>query len=706
MALSGIALVVPPSLPLNLVIQIAQQRKLTAIVVASEIKTNATATLFSLEDLQAAPANTALSSMIGTAVFIIKILPDKLVEYADALPEISDDPKRGIPPISKGGEIELSPSQPSAPRVVNASIYYADGEIEPVPATVSLAVAGVYTLRVNIGARKAESRLPSDAPAIPTPPMDEKGLDLFVALATSGTSLQFASTTQVLHLPHAGDSDEIMFNFTAKEAAADVPLWIHVYYNWVLLQTIELHLAITPTEQDITPLATTVQYTRTTGFNDLEALRPNEIVLTMIQTTNAYQLTATWSGDGTGGRRNPKRGLAVSLPINANDLVQAISAARNTLYDTTWQPSYRQGARGKLAERREALYQIAVAGNRLYATLFHPAGATPEQARELEALRVWLEAMTTMPVPGQRPAMQIVSQNLPSGIPWGMLYPDAITDPNDVDANKFWGCRYRLEIMTSVLADNAKQPPPARSGINVRGGTYNFRVPNADNVIMEVTKDHRQALSDLATQQPKLNLDLRESATQPDLATLLGDSDIVYMFCHGHTAKTQDDTSDWVARFKDQMARLSPETREKYGDLFKLEQQEYQPTDPNIGDSWLKWNSSLFPLRLLSQWNLKLPRKPLVMLNMCESAQVLPTLSAGFIPFFSQIGARGVLGTECPMLAPFAAAFGQKLIEQLANGEKIGDVLPALRLHFIEEERNPLGLAYTYYGDANLGFGG
>ena len=113
------------------------------------------------------------------------------------------------------------------------------------------------------------------------------------------------------------------------------------------------------------------------------------------------------------------------------------------------------------------------------------------------------------------------------------------------------------------------------------------------------------------------------------------------MFCHGHTAKTPDDTSDWIARFKDQMARLDPAVKDKYGDLFKLEREGYQPGDPNIGDSWLKWNSSLLPLRLLSQWGLRMPRKPLVVLNMCESAQVLPTLSTGFIPFFSQIGEGG-----------------------------------------------------------------
>ena len=303
-----------------------------------------------------------------------------------------------------------------------------------------------------------------------------------------------------------------------------------------------------------------------------------------------------------------------------------------------------------------------------------------------------------------RPGIQIIHDNMPSGIPWGLLYPDPVRESSEVDARKFWGCRYRLEVLTPQLAENAQTPPAPRNAVRIVGGTYNFRVPVDDGTVIEVTAEHRKALTAWNNNGGRWSVDLREQADQNSLATLLNDGDVVYMFCHGHTAKTPDDTSDWVARFKDQMAKLSGDIKAKYGDLLKLEKESYQPSDPNIGDSWLQWNSSLLPLRLLSQWSLKLPRKPLVILNMCESAQVLPTLQAGFIPFFSQLGARGVLGTECPMLAPFAAAFGQKLLEKLAAGEKIGDILPALRLHFIEEERNPLGLAYTYYGDADVSF--
>lgn len=691
-------LIVPASMSLTLALHVAATHQLPLLVTATATpKKDEPATLVALDALQAAaqatPAAT-LASLSGQTVYLVSII-GKVATYSITAPTAELGNSRGI-----------EPDAPAERRVVNAAVYYADGAPDLVPANVSLAQAGRYALRVNIGARLAESRLAADAPPITTPVIEKQGLDLFVSVVTRGDALQFAAPTQVLHLPQHGDSAPVNFSFVARQPAADLPVWVHIYHNWTLLQTIELRLEVTASEQDLpADLPATVVYNRTDSFTDLERLPPKKVALRMWGDGEGYRLSVVWPGDGTPeNRRKPDRGLAVALPVNAQDFAMVILAARNLLYDTTWLPAYRVGVRGKLADRRESLYQLAVAGNRLYATLFNPTGATSEQAESLRALRLWLEAITNVPEGAARPAIQIVHDGMPAGIPWGLLYPDAVAEPGAVDARKFWGCRYRLEVLTPQLASNAQTPPPARPAVNIVGGAYNFRVLAEDGSVVEVTAEHRKALTAWNDQGGRIKVDLRDQADQNGLVALLSDGDVVYMFCHGHTAKTPDDTSDWVARFKDQMAKLDPAVKEKYADLIKLGREGYQPSDPNIGDSWLKWNSSLLPLRLLSQWGLRMPRKPLVVLNMCESAQVLPTLSAGFIPFFSQIGARGILGTECPMLAPFAAAFGQKVLERLAAGEKIGDILPALRLQFIEEERNPLGLAYTYYGDADVAF--
>lgn len=686
---SALALILPAGMPLATALMIVNQRQIDWVVITPtpNPKEGDAATLIAVAELKQSNVS-VVGALAGLTVTITRIFPDRTVHWqGEAIVTKQNDDRRGD---NEGIEPE-----PTTPRVVNAALYYADDPPDLVPPTTTLAVASRYHLRINIGERRSDSRL-TDAQALPTPAISED-LPLFISVSSRGEYVVFDAPMQRLSLPPAGDSDSLQFSLTAKQAIDDIPIWINVYYNWTLLQTLELHFKITPVESDLAaPLLARVSYSRTAGFADLAAIRPKKITCKLTGDGEFYRMSVAWPDEGTSTRRE-QRGLNLVLPINAASLSNEIVQARNTLYDITWQPSYRQGSRGKLAERRESLYQLAVVGNRLYAALFAPSGASAEQAESLAALRTWLE---TISADQTLPALQIIHEGMPSGVPWGLLYPEPVNDPNSVDLNKFWGCRYRLEIMTPQLAQNAQQAPTAQAQLQISGGTYNFRVPIADTVV-DVTQQHREALQTWSTTRGNVALDLRESGDKNSLGGLFGKSDIVYMYCHGHTAKTPDDTSDWLAKFRDQMARLDDSVRSNYSDLLSLSQKEYQPSDPNISDSWLKWNQSLLPLRLLSQWGLKLERKPLVILNMCESAQVLPTLSSGFIPFFSQLGARGILGTECPMLAPFAAAFGQKLIERLGQGEAIGDILPALRRHFIEEERNPLGLAYTYYGDAD-----
>ena len=92
---------------------------------------------------------------------------------------------------------------------------------------------------------------------------------------------------------------------------------------------------------------------------------------------------------------------------------------------------------------------------------------------------------------------------------------------------------------------------------------------------------------------------------------------------------------------------------------------------------------------------------PVVFLNMCESAQVLPSLSDGFVPFFIQRGARAVIGTECSMNTAFADELSRAFLTRFFQGETAGDILLTLRRQYLSQG-NPLALAYTLYCDADL----
>lgn len=49
----------------------------------------------------------------------------------------------------------------------------------------------------------------------------------------------------------------------------------------------------------------------------------------------------------------------------------------------------------------------------------------------------------------------------------------------------------------------------------------------------------------------------------------------------------------------------------------------------------------------------ELHSKPVVILNMCESAQVTQSLTDSFVDFFLDRGARSVVGADCPMTVEF-----------------------------------------------------
>lgn len=99
----------------------------------------------------------------------------------------------------------------------------------------------------------------------------------------------------------------------------------------------------------------------------------------------------------------------------------------------------------------------------------------------------------------------------------------------------------------------------------------------------------------------------------------------------------------------------------------------------------------------------KFQSRPLVILNMCESAQITPSLSDSFIDFFLDRGAEGVIGTECPMTVEFAHPFAEAFLMEILTGASVGKALLDARRHFMQV-KNPLGLAYTLFGSATVRF--
>ncbi len=139
--------------------------------------------------------------------------------------------------------------------------------------------------------------------------------------------------------------------------------------------------------------------------------------------------------------------------------------------------------------------------------------------------------------------------------------------------------------------------------------------------------------------------------------------------------------------------------REAYKLLYEsIEQGKFEPDR-----SWIELTWGKVYLDELYANILHLQSEPFVILNMCESAQVTPSLSESFIHFFLTHGANGVIGTECPMTVEFAHPFAEMLLNEILAGREVGVALLNARRHFMEL-KNPLGLAYTLFGSATVSF--
>ena len=126
--------------------------------------------------------------------------------------------------------------------------------------------------------------------------------------------------------------------------------------------------------------------------------------------------------------------------------------------------------------------------------------------------------------------------------------------------------------------------------------------------------------------------------------------------------------------------------------------------DYKVDQSWIRLSGGrLILAELMPIDDISLQREPVVILNMCQSAQVMPGLQYSFVQFFLHRRARSVIGTECPISTVFAHPFSERLLREFLSGCTLGEALRRARAHFMRE-RNPLGLAYTLFGAAGAQF--
>lgn len=261
-------------------------------------------------------------------------------------------------------------------------------------------------------------------------------------------------------------------------------------------------------------------------------------------------------------------------------------------------------------------------------------------------------------------------------VPWGLLYDrDPPFDHFDVpEMNGFLGYRYNLVVRPSTPYDGyvPKHQLPVRMG----AAWLEHEETEPLRAFYKGYEDaNKLKIEPVRVQDHKL----------PALAQ--NEYDLIEFFCHGHTKLGTLFSPEEVAQMLEGYAK-STGGGTKNPLLMAID---------DSGDSLLDLSGGFVTLASLADsLKSRMPGRPLILLSMCESAQVSAS-GIGFVPLFLRRGARAVIGTEGPTLWKLSREMDTQIVAKLLEGQTISQAFYATRKELVKT--NMLALIYSLYGD-------
>lgn len=495
---------------------------------------------------------------------------------------------------------------------------------------------------------------------------DRESLSLDVVVASKDFSID--APVKQLTLPRSGASDSLQFTVKPNLFEGRGYIQVELFYRGYLLQSKQVVAVIIPRA----------------GAEIPESLRPAQTARITFTTTDLLtneQLAIL-----------PERVLTVDVELDQRDgsidfrfLDRTQGNQELAFYDTTLQPTalgeaiagvrkqlcstlvdgYLGQVEGSLEQLNTWLPDLADAGHELYRQLLPPnKGGLLEDDRG-ERLQAALKPDTVIQV---NPVLGKVT------IPWALLYerkvkPSSQTrvcdrfadqdldctncplkdDPKIVCPHAFWGYRYSIEQLPCWVSNKHSAPLAlVRQIPNNQPLSLSFNVWRD----FQLWRDHIPKLEaagsvNLLVAEEMIEL---EAVWEEHGAAL----DLVYFYCHGGIEELR---------------------KRPYLEL----------SDEKIYSNFLECYES--------SWR----HHPLVFLNGCATGDYGPESYVSLIDDFLNAGASGVVGTECPLMEPFAEHYAIEIFKRLFAGESLGQAMLAVRRELLQKYLNPLGLAYSLY---------
>jgi hypothetical protein len=492
-----------------------------------------------------------------------------------------------------------------------------------------------------------------------------------------------------LALPPLGDSTrQAKFRVKAKSASQSADdlksIRIMLYYRYNLIESLVVQGEVVRSiDGDISRFGLTIPLQldygrqRLADHNDFDTMTPSQLNVTVEARDQTFTMRFV-------AKQGPDELLSLIAPVALNwgQLSNAIAGVRKALLKVSSSATLGDRVDGDQFEYEEHLEALSGQGRKLWTLLFDqgPNAAITEVGRLLKR----------EPLPnGGKIQVSIEEGASAFAFAWALLYDG----PAEAGVDGFWGVRYVIEQrFVRYVAEPLQPPLEPRFEL----GTMYWKFSQA-----EPQQTYFTRLLGMASQPVNLANGLPIEDAETARAYLRAcTSQVVYFYTHGYTGLPDGQnfgvTPDDFARLYESLPKDSP-TRKAWQNLYDDVIEKKYVSD----ESWIQLTIGRLKLLDLYQEIKTLPSSPVVVLNMCDSAQVTPVLTESFISFFLSRGAQAVLGTECSIRPVFADFVGRQLVADLMQARTVGQALRRIR-EMAARRRNLLGLAYTLFGSTDV----
>ncbi|HET9768979.1 MAG TPA: HEAT repeat domain-containing protein, partial [Thermoanaerobaculia bacterium] len=521
--------------------------------------------------------------------------------------------------------------------------------------------------------------------------------DIILHVTVEGDGFDVDEPVDTLVLPAVGDSTKpALFRVRpARETTNSgrlAELRVHLYYRFNLLEELVVQAKVVgrfdePLESE-PGVAVPISFRQTRlerDYVDLRNLLPRALHVNVDFDLTGFQFRFVFSD-----AKSRQVEFAACAPLALTDLEDFLVRVRKAWRDIALGKTFAVRVEAGHAEFVDMVWHLAKIGRELWIKLFKH-----ETDSAMYRIGSWI--LENPPEVGSLVQISLSQRAKRFTLPWALLYdrplPARSYDLPDLDG--FWGMRYVIE----------QQPP------STKRSDLPLEVPRGiDLAFMQWDrfrniKEQDKLMEELAGESAG-----RFRSSQPPIGDaeacyqlLRGEAaDILYFFAHGFTRGPGVDSD--VAR---ELEELKVWLRKRALDSPQIVHVDWLAEgadDPLVQRSWIELTRGRLFLDDLYDQVAQIQRRPLVFLNLCESAQVRPALADSFVHFFLDRGSVAVLGTECPMTIEFAHPFSAFLLREILVGRQLGVALLAARQHFMRHHCNPLALAYSLFGLATTAF--